>query len=81
MLVNLSEAQPKHVITLSAARGLKHFLLLCPKPYFIIFISNQEQKKHNLHAILVKLHIKNILFRATVIKLWSFTFYSGMACK
>ena len=67
MLVNLSEAQPKHGISLSAQRQLKDLVLFCPKQYFII--NKQEQHKHNLHAILVKLHIKNIFIGETVKKL------------
>src|SRR3954471_23523270 len=49
----------------------KHCIWYCfaHKQYFIIFISKQEQQKHNLHVILVKLHIKNNLIRATVKKL------------
>src|SRR4051812_19044723 len=31
ILVNLSEAQPKHVISLSTPQQLKHFVLSCPK--------------------------------------------------
>ena len=40
-----------------------------PLNIFYYFISNQEQHNHNLHAILVKLHILNILFGATVEKI------------
>ena len=46
-------------------------LLFCPKQYFIIFISKQEQHNHDLHEILGKLHVQNILIRATVEKIQS----------
>src|SRR4051812_49317148 len=74
MLVNLSEAKPKHGKLLRTPRYLLNLVLFCPKHNFIIFISKQEQHKHNLHAILVKLHIKNILNGATVKKLRPKTF-------
>ena len=45
-------------------------VLFYPKQYFNILFSKQEQHKHNLHAILVKLHIRNIFIGATVKKLW-----------
>ena len=44
-------------------------VLFCPKPYFIIFISKQEQHIHDLHEILVKLHVKNTPNGATVKKI------------
>ena len=43
--------------------------MFCPKPYFIFVISKQEQHIHVLHEILVKLHIRNILFGVTIKKL------------
>ena len=59
---------------LRTPRYLLHLGQFCPKHNFIIFISKQEQHKHNLHAILVKLHIKNILNGAMVKKLWQLQF-------
>ena len=59
MLVNLSEAQPKHGITLSAARLLKDLVLFCPKPYFRLVNNSKQQHKHKVHEKLIRLHIKN----------------------
>src|SRR4051812_11522743 len=45
------------------------FGTILPKTIFYYFIIKQEQHKHNLDAIRVKLHIRDILDRATVKKL------------
>src|SRR4051812_26891372 len=69
MLVNLSEAQPQHGITLSVARQLKHLVLLCPKPYFRLVNKNKQSNKHKVHEKLIKLHIKNTPNGVTVKKI------------
>ena len=69
MLVNLSEAQPKHGIPLSAARQLKHLVLFCPKPNFRLVNNSKQQHKHKLHEKLIKLHIKNTPNGVTVKKI------------
>src|ERR1041385_115987 len=46
MLVNLSEANPKHGITLSVARQLKELVLFCPKPYFRLVNRSKQCHKH-----------------------------------
>src|ERR1041385_6978790 len=69
MLVNLSEAQPKHGITLSAARRLKELVLFCPKPYFRLVNNSKQQHKHKVHEKLIKLHIKNTPNGVTVKKI------------
>ena len=51
-----------------------------PKQYFIIFINKVEQHKHNLHAILVKLHIKNIFIGEPVKKLLQLKFTVASSC-
>src|ERR1041385_8782609 len=68
-LANLSGVKSYTWQTIADPTIKLNLVLFFPKQYFIIFISKQEQQKHNLHAILVKLHIKNILNRATVKKL------------
>src|ERR1041385_796517 len=69
MLVNLSEAQPKHGITLSAAQQLKDLVLFCPKPYFRLVKSSKQLHKHKVHEKLIKLHIKNTPNGVTVKKI------------
>src|SRR3954463_14337572 len=69
MLVNLSEAQPKHGITLSASRQLKHLVLFCPKPYFRLVNNRKQFHKHKVHEKLIKLHIKNTPNGVTVKKI------------
>src|SRR3954466_13630811 len=59
MLVNLSEAQPKHSITQGTPRQLKDSVLFCPKPYFRLVNSSKQYHKHKVHEKLIKLHIKN----------------------
>src|ERR1041385_3009407 len=68
-LVNLSEAQLKHGITLSAARQLKDLVLFCPKPYFRLVNSSKQKNKHKVHEKLIKLHIKNTPNGVTVKKI------------
>src|ERR1041385_8892622 len=69
MLVNLSEAQPKHGITLSAAQQLKDLVLFCPKPYFRLVNSSKQLHKHKLHEKLIKLHIRHTPNGVTVKKI------------
>src|ERR1044071_5456543 len=69
MLVNLSEAQPKHGITLSAVQQLKDLVLFCPKPYFRLVNSSKQKHKHKVHEKLIKLHIKNTPNGVTVKKI------------
>src|ERR1041385_6944147 len=69
MLVNLSEAQPKHGITLSVARLLKHLVLFCPKPNFRLVNNSKQYNKHKVHEKLIKLHIKNTPNGVTVKKI------------
>src|SRR3954470_9648028 len=69
MLVNLSEAQPKHGITLSTPRQLKHLVLFCPKPCFRLVNNSKQKHKHKVHEKLIKLHIKNTPNGVTVKKI------------
>src|SRR3954466_4771303 len=69
MLVNLSGAQPKHGITLSAARQLQDLVLFCPKPYFRLVNNSKQYHKHKAHEKLIKLHIKNTPNGVTVKKI------------
>src|ERR1041385_1717755 len=69
MLVNLSEAQPKHGIPLSTPQQLKHLVLFCPKPYFRLFNNRKQSHKHKVHEIIIKIHIKNTPNGVTVKKI------------
>ena len=69
MLVNLSEAQPKHGIPLSTPQKLKDLVLFLPKPYFRWVNNKKQRHKHKVHEILIKLHIKNTPNGVTVKKI------------
>src|ERR1044071_10022841 len=69
MLVNLSEAKPKHGIPLSTPQQLKDLVLFCPKPSFRLFNNSKQYHKHKLHEKLIKLHIKNTPNGVTVKKI------------
>src|ERR1041385_4739885 len=69
MLVNFSEAQPKHGITLSAAQQLKDLVPFFPKPYFSLVNNRKKEHKHKIHEKLIKLHIKNTPNGVTVKKI------------
>src|SRR3954470_19493405 len=80
MLVNLSEAQPKHGITLSTPRQLKHLVLFCPKPCFRLVKNSKQYHKHKVHEKLIKLHIKHTPNGVTVKKIQA-TQVTGTNCQ